>query len=326
MNIFLTGATGFVGRNLAVKLEQRGHKVHCLIRDPAKAGWMSRHPGLIPVPGDLADRGSYEAIVRNAEVVFHAAGVTKARSRGEFLRVNGEGTGNMARAAASPGSRVKKFVYVSSLAVAGPHGARLPAREEEEPAPITPYGESKLLGERLLRENLRAVPWTVVRPPVAYGPYDRDVYLLFRAGIRGIIPLIGGGKLELSIIHVDDLTDVLVLAGFAGAADGKTFYVSDGSAYTTAEIARVLRGVTGKGAVLPIPSPLLRVAGLFGDLGAALTGKAALLSGHKVVEILQEGWVCAIDRIRKELGYRPKIDIGSGFRSTMDWYRTAGWI
>jgi len=325
VNVFLTGGTGFIGRNLAVKLARRGHHVRCLVRDPSRASWMGDHPGIEPVRGDIGNPDSLRRWLEGAQAVFHLAGLTKARNREEYLRVNGRGTENVAAAVAAGGG-IRKVLLVSSLAVAGPRTAAKPAREEEEPGPITWYGESKLLGERLFLERCGRLPWTIVRPPVVYGPFDRDVFRYFQAAASGFVPLLRGGTMELSLVHVEDLTDAILLAGFSPEADGKTYYVSDGAVHTTRGLADLLRKILGRGRILPVPAPLLRAAGLLCDAGARLTGKPALLNRQKVRESLQDGWVCSDERIRKELGYAPRVGIEQGFRSTLAWYRENGWL
>ncbi|MFU8856621.1 MAG: NAD-dependent epimerase/dehydratase family protein [Deferrisomatales bacterium] len=326
MDLFVTGGAGFIGRNLVSRLSQLGHRVSCLVREAGQARWMEDCPGLTPVAGDLLVPGSYRAALGKSELVFHLAGLTKARTRAEYLETNGEGTGRLAEAAAAPGSRVRKIVYVSSLAVAGPHCAARPAREEEEARPITHYGESKLLGEELLRRHCGAAAWAVVRPAVVYGPFDRDVYAYFRAAARGFVPLVGGGTLELSLLHVADLVEALTLAAFSERSDGRVYFVSDGESHTSGEVVAILRDLAGRARVVPIPAAALRLAGLVGDLAAAVTRKGVLLNSQKAREALQEGWVCSNERIREELGFAPRVDLESGFRATFGWYRENGWI
>lgn len=326
MNLFVTGGTGFIGRALASRLSQLGHRVSCLVRDPGRAEWMGECPGLAPVVGNLLVPDSYRTALGQAEIVFHLAGLTKARSRREYLETNGDATGRLAEAAAGRGSRVRKIVYVSSLAVGGPHRAGAPAREEEEPRPITDYGESKQLGEDLLRRRCGGVAWTVVRPPVVYGPFDRDVFHYFRAAARGFVPLLGGGRLELSLLHVADLVEALTLAAFSERSDGRVYFVSDGRVHTSREVATTLQELAHRARVVPVPGAVLRLAGLVGDLVGAATGKAALLNRQKAREALQEGWVCSIERIRAELGFVPSVDLASGFRATFRWYRENGWM
>ncbi len=326
MDLFVTGGAGFIGRALVSRLSQLGHRVSCLVREPGQGQWMADWPGLTPVAGDLLVPGSYRDVLGKSELVFHLAGLTKARTRAAYLETNGEGTGRLAEAAAGRGSRVRKIVYVSSLAVAGPHRAALPAREEAAPRPITHYGESKLLGEELLRRHCGGRAWAVVRPGVVYGPFDKDVFHYFRAAARGFVPLVGGGTLELSLLHVADLVEALTLAAFSERSDGRVYFVSDGESHTTGEMAAILRELVGRARVVPVPGAALRLAGLVGDLVAAATRRGVVLNSQKAREALQEGWVCSIERIREELGFAPRVDLQSGFRATFGWYRENGWM
>jgi nucleoside-diphosphate-sugar epimerase len=264
--------------------------------------------------------------VEKAEILFHLAGCTGAVKREEYLEVNGLATGNLAEAVSSAGSRAARVVYLSSLAVAGPRTPRDPAVEDQEPDPITPYGESKLLGEKLLRRHLPGNGWTIIRSPVVYGPFDRDVLLLFRLASKGFILQILGVGTEISLIHVDDLVEALLLAGFSEKASGGIYYVSDGESYGRPEINGALRSAAGKGRILPAPAGLMKMAGLFFDAAAWVTGRPFLLNSDKIKEALQAGWVCRPDRIREELGFVPRMKIEEGFRSTYQWYRDNRWI
>lgn len=326
MRVFVTGGSGFIGSALVRRLAGEGHQVVCLVRSPGDASRLGAAPGVSAVAGDLLRVESLEAPLREAELVVHLAGLTKALNREEYLAVNGRATGELARLARRVGVRLERLVYVSSLAVAGPRGAAAPAREGDEPRPITPYGESKLLGEELLEGACGDLPWSVVRPPVVYGPRDRDVYFYFKAASRGLVPLLQGGRLELSIAHVDDVVEAILLAAFGEAAPGRAFYVSDGGVHTSGELARLLLGLAGGGRTFPAPDALLRLAGLCGDLKALVTRRPALLSRDKIRESLQVGWVCSIDRIRAELGFAPRIGLEAGLASTYRWYRENGWL
>ncbi len=326
MNVFLTGGTGFIGRHLAARLSEEGHRVRCLVRSLEKASWMRDYPGLEPVPGDILDGASWRPWIGRSELVYHLAGCTAALRREEYFSVNGHGTGNIAEAASLSTAEGPKVVYLSSLSVAGPHTSSGPAAEVEDPRPISSYGESKLLGEKMLRHHCRRTPWTILRAPAVYGPFDRDLGLYFRMAAKGCIPNIAGGKIELSLIHVEDLTEALLLAGFTPASDAEIFNVSDGNTYTGVEIARTLQEILGKGLILPIPGVIMKMAGLCGDFSTWARGSPAILDSRKAKEATQKGWVCRIDKIKSRLNYSPRIGLKEGFSSTYGWYRSEGWI
>jgi nucleoside-diphosphate-sugar epimerase len=326
VNVFLTGATGFIGRNLALRLSEEGHEVTCLIRDSGRASWMSGSRNLIPLRGDLLDRAVLRSGVEGADVVFHLAACTCAPRRETYFRVNAEGTERVAAALLEAGRPDTKLVYVSSLSVAGPRTSSRPAVEEEPPAPISVYGRSKLEGELSLRRCGEGLRWTVIRPPVVYGPYDRDVLFLFRLARRGVLLQIGGISTETSLIHVDDLIEALLLAANRRDADGKVYYVSDGGVYSRDAIHAVFRTLTGRAVGLPVPPLLMRGLGLANDFFARLSGRPFLLNSDRVKEAIQQGWVCLPDRIRRELGFSPSITMEAGFHSTWHWYRAQNWL
>lgn len=320
----VTGATGFIGRALVARLAAAGTPVRALVRDPARAVDLAAVPGVSLVPGDLREPRSLHDALAGASIVYHLAGLTSARSRADFLSVNAEATGALAAAAAAlPDPPV--FVYVSSLAAAGPHTSARPAREDIPAAPVNPYGESKLRGEELLRRAGGRLRWSIVRPPWVYGPGDRATLALFRMASRGFFPCVRGGRMEISLVHVDDLVEALLLVGSVSAT-GRTYYVTDGEVHTIRCLGETLLAACGGGRTVPVPGAVFRLAGLAGDAVAWLAGRPALLGRHKAGEGLQEGWVCDDARIRAELGYRPRVRLADGVGATLLWYRRRRWL
>jgi len=161
---FVTGGTGFVGAHLVRALRARGDTVTCLVRSTTKAqalGWTD----VRLIRGDLHDAAALREGCADAEVVYHVAGRISARDLDEFMRANRDGTANVLEAAAPVSLR--RFVLVSSLAAAGPTVPGKPIDETRPPSPVTPYGQSKLAAEGLVRAM--AGSWTIVRPPTVYG-------------------------------------------------------------------------------------------------------------------------------------------------------------
>ncbi len=325
MTVAVTGASGFIGRALALRLAAYGTPVLALVRDTARAGELAATAGIEIVRGDVRDRRALGDLVGRADILYHLAGLTSARSRTEFIAVNAEATGALAAAAAAA-PRPPKIVLVSTLAVAGPRTAARPAREDDLPAPLSAYGESKLLGEQALRRDGAGVRWTIVRPPWVYGPGDRATLALFRLASRGFFPNVRGGCMQISLVHVHDLVEALVLAGESAAADGRVYYATDGAVHTLARLGKTLLAACGGGRILPVPGFAFRLAGLAGEAAAWLTGRAPLLGRDKACEGLQQGWVCDDARIRGELGYRSRVGLEEGVIETLAWYRHQGWV
>ncbi len=326
MKVCLTGATGFIGRNLSRRLALQGHRVVCLLRKDTQAAWIESDPSFEIVRGDLLDRAALRACTRGAELVIHLAACTSALSERGYLDINGRATGLLAEAAAEAASPNARITYLSSLSAAGPATSSDPAMEESAPRPVSAYGKSKLLGETLLKSNCGALSWTIIRAPAVYGPYDREILLLFRLAGRGILLKIPGIPTETSLIHVDDLVTALLLAADRPEASGRLYYVSDGRSYSGGDVRDALRRAAGRGVSVPVPVAVMKALGLVNDLVSVISGRPRLLGRDRVKETVQRGWVCSSEKIVRELGFVPAVGIEEGFLSTWDWYENEGWL
>jgi nucleoside-diphosphate-sugar epimerase len=321
VNAFVTGGTGFVGAHLVQALRARGDTVTCLVRSPAKAqalGWTD----VRLVRGDLDDRRALREGCADAEVIYHVAGRISARDAAAFMHANRDGTANLLDAASE--HPPERFVLVSSLAVAGPTRPGRPLEESSPPAPVTPYGHSKLAAELLVR----AMPfaWTIVRPPTVYGEWDREVLRLFKLARLGVVPVFGDGSQELSVIYAGDLAAALV-AATAPAAARRVYYAAHPAVTTSRGLVRAIgRAVGREPLVVPLPAPLAR--GLLWAIGslAHVAGRATVLSADKTAEFLAPAWTCRPDALMRDTGWQPRVDLASGLGRTADWYRREGWL
>lgn len=323
MKAFVTGATGFVGAHLVRALVARGDRVTCLVRSPAKAHAQKWPPEVRLVPGDLDDPAALADGCGDADVVFHLAGRISARNLAEFLAANRDGTARLVQAAAAHPPR--RFVYVSSLAVGGPTVPGRPVDETRAPAPVTNYGRSKLAGEAIVRAA--PYPWTIVRPPVVYGEWDREVLRVFRFAQRGWGPVIGDGTQELSIIYAGDLATALIAAATAASTAGRVYYAAHPHLTTSRGFVEAVGRAVGRHPrIVRLPGLLAQVAlGVVGSL-AYVAGRATLLSLDKANEFLAPAWTCRADALARDAGWRAEMDLEPGLRRTATWYRTEGWL
>jgi nucleoside-diphosphate-sugar epimerase len=320
---FVTGATGFVGAHLVRALLARGDAVTCLVRSPVKARALGWPESVRTVPGDLDVPAALAAGCVAADVVFHVAGRLSGRNLGEFLATNRDGTASVLNAAAAAGAR--RFVYVSSLAVGGPTVPGHPIEETRPPAPVTDYGRSKLAGEALVRSA--SLPWTIVRPPVVYGEWDREVLRVFRFARRGLGPVIGDGSQELSLIYGGDLATALIAAATATDTAGRVYYATHPRLTTSRGFVEAVGRAVGRDLrIIKLPGLLARSAlWVVGSL-AALAGRATLLSLDKANEFLAPAWTCRADALARDAGWRAEIDLEPGLARTAAWYRSEGWL
>jgi nucleoside-diphosphate-sugar epimerase len=324
VNVFVTGGTGFVGSHLVNALRARGDAVACLVRRPALAQTLGWGSDIRLVRGDLDDENALAEGCRGAAVVFHVAGKIVARDADEFMATNRDGTANVLEAARDAG--VGRFVLVSSLAVAGPTTVGHPIDERRPPAPVTDYGRSKLAAEVLVRAM--PLPWTIVRPPVVYGEWDRGTLKIFQLAKRGVAPVFGDGSQELSVIHAEDLARALIAAAVSPTSPGHVYFAAHPTTTTSRALVLAAGRAVGRRPPRIVPVPPVVARGILWATGtlAHLAGRATLLSADKGNEYLAPAWTCRSDALTQDTGWRAEIGLDAGLRRTADWYREAGWL
>jgi nucleoside-diphosphate-sugar epimerase len=240
------------------------------------------------------------------------------------MRANRDGT---ARVLEALGPGVRRLVLVSSIAAAGPSAPGRPLDEDRVPQPITDYGRSKLAGELLVRQA--AVPWTIVRPVVVYGEWDRELLRIFRAARRGLGAVFGDGAQQLSVIYAGDLADALIAAGTTEAAAGGTYFATHDEPTTSRELVRAVARATGARRdprIVAIPPALGRGAlWAIGSL-AHLIGRSTVLSADKANEFLAPAWTCRAAALARDTGWRARTDLAAGLARTAAWYRERRWL
>jgi len=317
LNAVVTGSSGFVGSHLVERLLAEGMHVICLTRPTSDPAWI-RH-----LPVEFRPWGDPQALA-GADFVFHVAGLTRGRSAAEYLAANADSTRRLIEIVPSG---VQRFIYVSSIAAVGPNPTAAPMDETTAPHPYDFYGQSKRAAEGIVLEAAARIPVTIVRPPGIYGPRDTNLLSVFRmAGRFGVVPTIGGGQKHLSLIHVHDLAEGLCRAALQFAAAGQTYFISGGN-YTMEEFAAALAVALGKPLrLLHLPALAARLAGEWGQLKWALTGKPQIVSRRKMRDHLQPRWTCSWEKARLELGFEPRLSLEEGLRQTAAWYREKGWL
>jgi nucleoside-diphosphate-sugar epimerase len=302
--VAMTGATGFIGTALRARLAASGYRVRALYR-PRRGRALESAPNLEWVPGELADPAALATLLAGAGAVVHCAGAVRGARRADFDRVNEEGVRHVALAAArEPGCR--RFLLLSSLA----------AREPQ----LSDYAGSKRRGELALAANAGRLGWTVLRPPAVYGPGDREMLPLFRNMARGLAPVPGDGRQRFSLLHVADLA-CAVAAWLAADGDrGETYELDDGreGGYDWDTMLAIAASVLRAGAPIrrvPVPVPLLRLAGGVNLAAARLLGYAPMLTPGKVREITHPDWVCDGSAFARATGWQPSFEFERGLAS-----------
>jgi len=320
--ILVTGGTGFIGGHLVERLVALGRPVRCLVRRSSAVGDLPLSAVELAY-GDLASGQGLPEALRGADTVIHLAGVTKARTASDYYAGNSGATANLLRASGG----VRRIVHVSSLAAAGPSAPDTPLTEDAQPHPISHYGRSKRAGEAAVRLSPLRERTVIVRPPVVYGPRDRDVYQVIRAVARGWMIRIGSVERHFSLIYVRDLVEGLIAAADREDAGGKIFYLAHPSPVSWEEFGATAARLMGRSArTVTIPEQAAYALGLMAEWWTRLSGKPGILSRDKVAEACCVGWVCDPGWAWRELGFCASTGLEDGLGRTLAWYKEAGWL
>ncbi|MEX0799784.1 MAG: NAD-dependent epimerase/dehydratase family protein [Dehalococcoidia bacterium] len=333
MKVLVTGASGFLGSHIAEQLVRGGHSVRVLLRETSDRSHLR---GIVveEAQGDVTQPSSLTAAVAGVDAVVHAAGLVKARDEAGFDAVNAQGTVNLL-ATLNGGETAQRLVYVSSLAAHGPSEDGRPRPLDAPPSPITAYGRSKLKGEELVRawaaegrSNGTRRSAAIVRPPVIYGPRDRELLPFFKLARWRLAPLLGRGNNAISLVYVEDAARAVALVAPAGdEAPVVTYTLDDGEVYTWRDLLRAVEGAVNRKALrLPSPAWAFTAAATVSETYGRLRRQPVAFTRDKVNEMRQPYWVCSHDEIDRDLGWQPRVGLAEGTALTAAWYKQYGWL
>lgn len=313
MSIVVTGADGFIGRQLCWELKEKGFQVLACIMEPEQKATLPAGVDAF-VSGKIDGATDWRSALRKGDTVVHlAARVHIMRETAEdpleaFRQVNVAGTVNLAAQGAAAG--VKRFVLMSTVGVNGNNSGERAYTENDAPQPHNYYSVSKHEAEEALRRisdetGLEAV---IIRAPLVYGPEAPGNFLSLMEVIRKGWPLpLGSIRNRRSFVYVRNLVNAIMLCCTHPASD-KTYFVSDGEDVSTPELIRKLANHYGVASRLwPFPPALIR-------LMCALTGKPV------IAERLLNSLTVDSGRIRRELGWKPPFTLDEGLKQTAEWY------
>ena len=319
-NIFITGATGFIGENLALKLAE-DNKVFALVRRKSiKKAALLRKKKVEIIVGDLLDSGSFSKVLNDIDYVFHLAALFKLDAPKETLfKHNVIGTQKLLESCRD--RNIKKIIHFSTAFVMGAKEKDLITEDEPYPQRFKNWYEwSKAESEKRCLSFCKRydLPVVIARPVIVYGPKSYygfyDALSLISKGKLWALP--GNGRNKIHFVHVDDVVNAVIhLAGLENNS-GKIYHISDDTPCSRKELLKFLCGQLGvKPPLLSLPIIMAKVvkgsmmAGLFfKDIPSGLLDYFLCHQTYSNIQL-------------KSSGYSFKYPISfKGMEETINWY------
>jgi nucleoside-diphosphate-sugar epimerase len=321
--VLVTGATGFAGGHLALRLRRLGHPVRALVRPAARTGHLQA-AGVDLVEGDLRRPDDVLRAAEGVATIYHIAAVYRTAGHPDsyYRAVNVGGTEHVLAAAAK--HRVARTVHCSTVGV---HGdvKEIPCAEDSPFNPGDIYQETKLAGELKAQAAFAGgLPGVVFRPAAIYGPGDLRLLKLFKTIADRRFRMFGSGETFYHLVAVDDLVDGILLCGTHPAALGRTYILAGERWVTLNELAQEIA------AALDVPPPKGHLPYWPLAAGAALCEAVCKPLGiepplhRRRAAFFVKHRAFSIARARQELGYAPKVTVAEGVRRTAAWYCAQG--
>lgn len=302
----VTGANGFIGRHLVAALATRGFEVRAVMRprsaiDVGPAG----NPYMI---NDVAD-ADWSPVLAGADAVVHLAAIAHRRNSGDQARVRAVNVTAVSRlAAAAAESKVRRFVFISSVGVLGANSGDGAFTADSPPNPHDFYSLTKLEAERVAQRiaDEHELELSIVRPPLVYGPnapgnFGRLVRLI---GGRWPLPF-GAIHNKRSLVSVWNLCDFLMSCITSEGAAGAPLLVADDEAVSTSELLRACSELLGTPTrIVAVPVPIVRMA-------------ATLLGRRLDIDRLCQSLRVDTHASKARLGWKPPLSLREGLAKSL---------
>ncbi|MGE9294003.1 MAG: NAD-dependent epimerase/dehydratase family protein [Puniceicoccales bacterium] len=324
--ILVSGATGFIGKQLVPALRQAGWEVTALVRDTAKAAQVPELIGSRLVSGDLADIQSLQQAITGCEYVAHLAVLGHVNKEGttedKYQQVNAVGTSNMLEACLASG--VKKIICCSTTAAIGtPDGNVI---DESSPLrPITPYGRSKKAAEGVIQTYVRdrSAPVVTLVFPHVFGPGDvRDFLKIVRMIKKGIFPQIGSQPNYFPACYLSEAVSGIILALDKGQP-GERYMIADDDPHDLRDIRRYVRTELGlrPDAYYPqAPKWMILLAAHTIEKTFSLMGKVPPVRPSNIKNLALSRRV-DISKAKRELGFSHSTSLETAIKEMIAWYQ-----
>ncbi len=318
--ILLTGATGFIGKNLIPELTKLG-SLRVFVRKTSHLALLRAYSNIEIVYGDLEKNKGIDEALQAVDTVVHCAARTIGNNFIEYYKTNTIGTAHLITAMSK--RRTKRILYLSSHAACGPCCEKKPLRESDYLKPISFYGRSKKLAEDIVINS--GIDFIILRPAAIYGPYDMEILRYIKLLNRGFCPIIGFGEKYVNLLYVTDLVQLILTLIHKGSFNNQIYFVNDGHHYSYEEVLEQIAVHLQKGNLrLHIPQQIALLCGLLNDI--FLPSQKKLIWRDKIKELAQRYWLCQNEKLMTACDFMPRFSLEQGMRETITWYREHGYL
>lgn len=324
--VLVTGASGFIGSHLVDYLLSRGCVVHCLVRKTSNLQWLDSSRVHLHT-ADLNQPDLLDNCLGDIEYLFHCAGLTRAKTQKEYFRVNADICSSLYQSCVTGGKRLKTVVHLSSLAAVGPAASGQLVDEETPCHPLTFYGKSKLAGEEIAKKFSSNIPMVILRPPIVYGPREKNFFNYLKTLNKGWNIKIGKVQRNLSLVYVTDLVAAIVKVAVVPDRKENIFFVTDGNNYSWEDVAETaMRILKVKARSVIIPEKALIPVAFICETLARFGTRPALLDRQRLIDICQSSWTASCKKFLDHYEFQPQYDLDKGLAETFNWYKSYHWL
>lgn len=321
--ILITGATGFIGSQLIYALlKNKSNKIRIFIREQSNLVRLKPVLSKLEVyKGDYYNDADVDKSLKGIDTLIHLAAILSIGKKQDYKNFNINISKLFFQNALK--NKVKKIIYISSMAVMGGSPYARIYNEKDTPAPKTFYSKSKLQVEQIAKEYMEKhnMNITILRAPAVYGENDN-----LDRGFISIIDLIahnkfilfGSLKNKMSLIYIGNLIKAIQICMDNVKAGNKTYFVADKETLTTGEIIKLIYKLTN--AKIPkfvIPKLIMKIAEFF-----VLNFIPSYPKNF--INDMTNHYVCSTKKIQSELNWHPSFSFYQGLERTIKWYKQNG--
>jgi nucleoside-diphosphate-sugar epimerase len=321
LTALVTGATGFIGSHLVEALVAKNWRVTCLVRPKSQTVFLKNFPVNI-LNGSVEDKDFLAEAVKGQDYIFHLAARIRSARREVYERVNHRFTRNLVQACLRQNPDVKRFVYVSSIAAAGPSSPGEVQDETRTPAPTSEYGRTKLKGEESITEIWDRIDATIIRPPNVYGPRQQETELLIKLIQKRFVPLLKYDQKTTSLIFVKDLIKGMLKASLSTKTNRQIYYLTDDRGYSWKEvILTIKKHVLGTSLYVPLYENIIYSAAWLTDVLKSMHLVRSYFGRRAWRAMVQTSWLFSSDKATTDFGFRAEYSLDEGMKQTVAYYK-----